>query len=112
MTRGPKTTRAARERVRRFYDRTATEESRRLDGDPYRRLDDHGFFSAHQLSADNFATLGKYRIRFVYSTETADLGKWRVRDGKDRLPLEKLLDSVPKTTVTSNEIVVEVVKRK
>ena len=47
MTRASKTTRGARERagagarnrVRRFYDRTADAESLRLDGDPYRRLE-------------------------------------------------------------------------
>jgi hypothetical protein len=74
--------------------------------DPYRRVDDFGFFGAHQLRAETFAVPGTYRIRFVYSTAEADIRKW-VSHGRDPR-LVWLFARVPRTTVTSNEIVVEV----
>jgi hypothetical protein len=44
--------------------------------DPYQNVDGYGFFSAHQLSAENFKQPGEYRVRFVYSTASTDIGAW------------------------------------
>lgn len=75
--------------------------------DPYKSVDDYGFFSAHQLSQSNFNRAGQYRIRFVYSTASEDVAKWRGNGGDAELI--SLLKQVPKTDVKSEEFVVTVV---
>jgi hypothetical protein len=82
--------------------------------DPYQKIDEYGFFGAHQLSPHNFTKPGKYRIRFHYSTEAPQPKLFGARPASDRpLPAEimKLLERVPKVTLTSNEVVVEVKKK-
>jgi hypothetical protein len=77
--------------------------------DPY----GEGFFGAHQLSGQTFTEPGKYRIRFVYSTEpkhAADFGGTPRSETPFTPEVAKMLERVPKATVTSNEIVVEVKK--
>lgn len=78
---------------------------------PYQKVDDHGFFPAHQLSAGTFAAEGKYRIRFFYSTDKADIKYW-LGDGATSENLERLFKQVPKLTLRSNEITVTVVRRR
>ena len=73
---------------------------------PYKTVDDYGFFAAHQLRAQNFTQLGRYRIRFVYSTDQEDVIDWR-GNGEDA-ELVSLLNQVPKTEVRSEEFVVTV----
>ena len=82
--------------------------------DPYQRLDGYGFFSAHQLSKRTFRVPGKYRIRFVYSTASSDIGAW-LGDGRRAWKnkgadnkLATLFARVPKTTIRSNTIAVEI----
>jgi len=81
--------------------------------DPYQRTDDYGFFSAHQLNPNNFGTVGKYRIRFIYSTNSDAIEKWG-GDGRGSVAKnEKLMAmfrQVPKVEVKSNEIQVTVVE--
>ena len=72
--------------------------------DPY--TPDHGFFSNYQLTALTFRHPGTYRMRFVYSTESTDLRSWQ---GGDSDALRSLLAQVPKTTVVSNEVTIEIV---
>jgi hypothetical protein len=81
---------------------------------PYAPVQGHGFFGSTQLSGHNFDRPGKYRIRFVYSTEAPDDRHFGARPLSDRpMPagLVRLLKRVPRTTVTSNEVVVEVSKK-
>jgi hypothetical protein len=82
--------------------------------DPYAAVNGHGFFTSTQLRATNFDRPGKYRIRFTYSTEAPDISHFGATPRSDRaMPAElaRLLMGVPKATVTSNEIVVEVKKK-
>jgi hypothetical protein len=78
-------------------------------------IGDRKGFGAHQLRAQNFSEPGKYRIRFVYSTEAPALTHW---DGTPRsgnplaANLEAMIKTAPKVTLRSNEIVVEVKKAK
>src|SRR5262245_7353276 len=76
---------------------------------PFQKVDGYGFFSAHQISPDTFKEMGEYRIRFIYSTNQASIKTW-LGDGKADDKLVNLLEKVPKTTVSSNEIRVRVVK--
>jgi hypothetical protein len=65
---------------------------------------------------------GEYRIRFVYSTDRAEPKFWlgdatgevvlMLNTGGAKETVAKLLANVPKTTVSSNEITVKVVKPK
>ncbi len=79
---------------------------------PYRSIDDHGFFSAHQLDPHTFRTAGEYRIRFVYSTQSDTITEW-AGDGRAAVAAnEKLVGmfrQVPKVEVRSNEIKVTIV---
>jgi hypothetical protein len=81
--------------------------------DPYQHIDSGGFFSAHQLDPGNFAAAGKYRIRFIYSTDCETIAKWG-GDGRDSVAAnEKLVGmfrQVPKVEIRSNEIQVTVVE--
>ncbi|HEY1190530.1 MAG TPA: hypothetical protein VGE74_23050 [Gemmata sp.] len=80
--------------------------------DPYQRTDQHGFFSARQLSPQTFRELGKYRIRFVYSTKSDDIGNWG-GDGRRNVVTDKalvdLLKQVPKVEIRSDEFTLTVV---
>lgn len=87
--------------------------------DPYQKIDDHGFFGP-LIIPSMFATEGKYRIRFVYSTEKADPKYWLgdvhgqaaeifIAAGSAE-NVVKLLERVPKTTVCSNEITIRIVR--
>ena len=88
--------------------------------DPYQKIDDSGFFGSSQISPATFQTEGEYRIRFVYSTDREDPKYWLGDvhgDAAEMLPtggtneeVAKLLAKVPKTTVSSNEITVKVVR--
>ncbi|OAI54779.1 hypothetical protein AYO44_14200 [Planctomycetaceae bacterium SCGC AG-212-F19] len=81
--------------------------------DPYQRVDEYGFFSAHQLDPDNFKLLGKYRIRFGYSTKSEDLAAWAGDGGpavaaNDRIVA--MFKGVSKVEVMSNELMITVVE--
>jgi hypothetical protein len=81
--------------------------------DPYQQ--GYGSFSAYQLSPRSFPVAGKYRIRFVYSTESGQIMDWLGDDvavGEQRATKRfgGLFKQVPKAKVTSNEINVSVVK--
>lgn len=80
--------------------------------DPYRRVDDGGFFSAHQLEAHTFGVAGAYRIRFVYSTKGDDIGEWS-GDGKrsvaSNAEIVELFKQVPKIEVRSDEFMLTVI---
>jgi len=51
---------------------------------------------------------GEYRVRFVYSTDNADIRRW-LGDGLANNRLERLLAEVPNLTVSSNELTIRVV---
>ena len=79
---------------------------------PYQRVDDHGFFSAHQLSERHFTTPGEYRIRFVYSTLSDDIKAWDGRGGESAASEPQILRMfrlVPKVEVRSEEFLLTVV---
>ena len=88
--------------------------------DPYQKIDDGGFFGSSQISPATFRAEGEYRIRFVYSTDRADPKYWlgdvngdaaeMLTTGGTNEEVVKLLAKVPKTTVSSNEITVKVVR--
>jgi hypothetical protein len=77
---------------------------------PYSTIDEYGFFSAHQLSPEFFKRVGKYRLRFVYSTEESDITKWYGHVSQPNLVA--MFRQIPKTTVKSNEVIVEIVPGK
>jgi hypothetical protein len=80
--------------------------------DPYQRIDDYGFFSAHQLSPDTFREAGVYRIRLVYSTKNDDIGAWGGDGGRRVAANEEIMNlfkQVPKTEVRSNEFALTVI---
>jgi len=90
--------------------------------DPYQKIDDFGFFGSSQISPATFGVEGDYRIRFVYSTDKAESKYWLgdvhgdvaemlTTAGASESVL-KLLAKVPRTTVSSNEITVKVVRPK
>jgi hypothetical protein len=82
--------------------------------DPYAAANGQEFVASTQLRAANFDRPGKYRIRFTYSTEAPYTSHFGATPRSNRpMPAElaRLLKGVPKTTVTSNEIVVEVKKK-
>jgi hypothetical protein len=82
---------------------------------PFQVGDHHRICWNNVLSGDMFSREGQYRVRFVYSTLAHDFSEWEgvgpSIDPRTRIKLERLLAQVPKTTVTSNEIVVEVKKK-
>ncbi len=82
--------------------------------DPFQRVDDGGFFSAHQIRADNFAAEGVYKIRFHYSTAEKSNSRFNggLEGGLLTPAVSKKLDGVPRVAATSNEITVRVVKPK
>ncbi len=89
---------------------------------PYQKIDDHGFFGTSLITPATFPAAGEYRIRFVYSTDKADPKFWvgdahgsvleMLNTGTTNENVVKLLANVPKTTVSSNEITVKVVRPK
>jgi hypothetical protein len=88
--------------------------------DPYQKIDDLGFFGTALLTPATFQAEGEYRIRFVYSTDRAEPKYWlgdvngsaalMLSTGGANEEVVKLLAKVPKTTVSSNEITVKVVR--
>jgi hypothetical protein len=78
------------------------------DFDPYQQIDDQGFFSAHELSADTFRAVGTYRIRFFYSSASADIAEWRGANLAENKKIAAMFKQVPKVAVRSNEIQVTV----
>ncbi|MFT3786800.1 MAG: hypothetical protein QM770_11635 [Tepidisphaeraceae bacterium] len=82
--------------------------------DPYQRIDNYGFFSPHQFAAENFTQPGKYRIRFVYSTTSTDIGDW-AGDGGPRVAsnseIVRMFRMVPKVEAQSDEFELTVVKQ-
>jgi len=90
--------------------------------DPYQKIDDHGFFGTSLITPATFRAEGEYRIRFVYSTDKTEPKFWvgdalgnvtlMLNTGTTNENVAKLLASVPKTTVSSNEITVKVVRPK
>jgi hypothetical protein len=79
--------------------------------DPYQQIDEPGFFPAHQLSAGTFRTPGVYRLRFVYSTKSDDIGAWAGDGGRALAANEEIMNlfkQVPRVEVRSNEIVLTV----
>jgi hypothetical protein len=89
---------------------------------PYQKIDDLGFFGTSLITPATFQAEGEYRIRFVYSTDRADPKFWvgdvhgnvseMLNAGTTNENVVKLLAKVPKTTVSSNEITVKVVRPK
>jgi hypothetical protein len=83
--------------------------------DPFQEIDDYGFFFAsRQLNPHTFRAAGEYRIRFVYSTRSDDIGAWAGESAWTPAQYEKvvgLFRQVPKVEVQSNEIKVTVVDR-
>ncbi len=81
---------------------------------PYQKIDDHGFFGTSLIVPATFQAEGEYRIRFVYSTDNADPKSWLgdVGGNVTEMQVVKLLANVPKTTASSNEITVKVVRPK
>ena len=77
--------------------------------DPYQPIDDQGFFSAHELSADTFRAAGTYRIRFFYSSVSSDIAEWRGGRLATNKTIAAVFKQVPKVAVKSNEIQVTVV---
>jgi hypothetical protein len=87
--------------------------------DPYQTIDEQGFFGSSQITAESFQAPGKYRIRFIYSTDQTDAKYWlgdslgtrseMLTSGSSDEAIVKLLAQVPKTTVSSNEITIQVV---
>src|SRR5262249_53771905 len=62
-----------------------------------------------QLAAETFGWEGEYLIRFVYSTAEPKLRPWLGDlSAEEGAKLSGLLGRIPKTTVTSNEIRIEV----
>jgi hypothetical protein len=90
--------------------------------DPYQTIDEGGFFGSSQLIPQSFDREGEYRIRLVYSTEAPKLETWLgdrrglmpelLGTGTSREKLLKMLEQVPRTTVSSNEITVKIVAPK
>ena len=89
---------------------------------PYQQIDGHGFFGTSLMVPATFQAVGEYRIRYVYSTENADPKCWlgdvrgsvaeMLNAGGTHENVVKLLAQVPKTTVSSNEITIKVVRPK
>jgi hypothetical protein len=89
---------------------------------PYQKIDDHGFFGTSLITPATLRAEGEYRIRFVYSTERAEPKFWlgdangdmglMLNTGGANENVVKLLAKVPKTTASSNEITVKVVRPK
>jgi hypothetical protein len=80
--------------------------------DPYRRIDDYGFFPAYQLDAHTFGEPGMYRIRFVYSAKSNDIGAWAGDGGQAVAANEEIMGMfrlVPKVEVRSDEFTLTVV---
>jgi hypothetical protein len=78
--------------------------------DPYQRIDDEGFFDSPQICApETFREAGVYRLRFVYSTNSADMKVWAGEagdGGREVLASEQLANlfkQVPKLEIRSNE---------
>jgi hypothetical protein len=90
--------------------------------DPYQKIDGYGFFGTSLITPATFRAEGEYRIRFVYSTDRAEPKFWlgdvhgnvteMLNTGGTNENVVKLLANVPKTTVSSNEITVKVVRPK
>jgi hypothetical protein len=81
---------------------------------PYQKIDEYGFFGTSLIVPATFQAEGEYRIRFVYSTDNADPKSWLgdVGGNVTEMQVAKLLANVPKTTASSNEITVKVVRPK
>lgn len=89
---------------------------------PYQKIDDHGFFGTSLMVPATFQAEGEYRIRYVYSTDNADAKCWlgdvrgsvaeMLNTGGTHENVVRLLAQVPKTTVSSNEITVKVLRPK
>lgn len=80
--------------------------------DPYQHTDGHGFFSAEQLEPENFRQPGVYRIRFIYSAKSDDLGAWGRGGGESsevNTEIVKMFQLVPKVEVRSDEFALTVV---
>jgi hypothetical protein len=90
--------------------------------DPYQHVDEYGFFGSSQITPATFQFEGEYRIRFVYSTDKSDPKFWLgdakgdkseiLNSGGADNNVVKLLAKVPKTTISSNEITVKIVRPK
>jgi hypothetical protein len=86
---------------------------------PYQTIDEHGFFGSSQITPTTFQAEGEYRIRFVYSTDQKESKYWlgdahgdqseMLNTGGSNESVVKLLAQVPKTTVSSNEVTIQVV---
>jgi hypothetical protein len=74
----------------------------------------YGFFGTSLMVPATFQAEGEYRIRFVYSTDNADPKSWLgdVGGNVTEIQVVKMLANVPKTTASSNEITVKVVRPK
>jgi hypothetical protein len=80
--------------------------------DPFQNVDSYGFFSAHQIRAENFTKPGEYRIRFFYSSASSDIKEWG-GDGAAQVAADagllRLFRVVPKLQVQSEEFRLTVV---
>lgn len=80
--------------------------------DPYLHIDGYGYFSAHQLDSHNFREPGVYRIRFVYSAKSDDIGAWGGDGGRAVAANDELVGmfkQVPKVEARSDEFTLTVV---
>jgi len=83
---------------------------------PYRSVDDGGFFTAHEIRPETFRNPGIYSIRFYYSTATPDKTRfygseiWSRNGGSTPSAIASLLGKVPEVELVSNEIRIEITK--
>lgn len=75
--------------------------------DPYDETPPRSVFRAIQLRASSFDAPGLYRIRFHYSTASSNDGEW-LGMGSMTPALHRKVAGVPKVTLMSNEIQIQV----
>jgi hypothetical protein len=71
---------------------------------PYRKIDGYRFAEAYELHRkENFAYPGTYKVRFHYSTMSADINEYKGY-GDIKPELNQMLAKVPKVELLSNEL--------
>jgi hypothetical protein len=79
---------------------------------PYMDIGPTGFFSSGQINAYAFQNPGIYRITFHYDTSSNDMRQWEAWDDVEAAPgkpsIRTLWKQVPKTTLVSNTLTIEV----
>lgn len=83
---------------------------------PYKSIDNYGFFIDYATTnAETFKNIGVYKITFHYSTNSQDINQFMGdkpfrSNASDSINLDDLFKKVPKVELTSNEIVIKIVK--